>query len=696
MRYCELSQSKIASLAVLIAFICFNFMGSSNSQSSFLSGIYIEKSSIFIKNYVDGLRNINPGNARKTKNKDSIKALKTILIIRYSQKGKVIMENEFSQKISPFHIVNKDALLESITPERVFLLWILSSMLFIIPKWKKREGMISVMIMSLLLLFQSASCAPIKYVANSSSSTTGHYWTGISAEKNKYYCLHGFWGLGGSGVNYITNAYDSAGNFLEQRITGFVDQMNFNSNAFHAVANVSGGCRMAEININGGTTDGKLFSCTGSINSCPEFTFTTNTNINIVQKLLPIAAGGFLVVGWSVNGAYVKKYVSGASWAWEQTLSNSFKIFGAVELADLSYLVLVISSPNCLIYPYTVSGSNSANYPFTQGESLICYDIKLLTDGGILVAGQAFNNPTTQSYITKRSTTGVAAWTQTLADGNNEAIFAAIQHSDGNIITAGVTSLLSQGGTMDGIVYNLTSTAGTTNWFKAYGGANMDYFADIAQATDYSVVAVGRTEVTTGNYALYAVTIFTACPSGLVLNAAGNDCVGSCQLGYQLVGVTCQPCPAGTNSSAMGTPCTGCPVGTYQDQVGQTSCKNCSIKTISSTTGATACTSCLAGYFQCQTGKSFCYACNGFCGPCKFYDRGVCLQLNSMCWADYEDSCAFTPNITSDCINGVAKTCYKIWLVNGTSDPTMCRFCNLPEFYIDESTTNISISSLCY
>ena len=682
MRYYDHSISKNISLAFLIAFICSNFMDSSKWSCSFHSWIDKEKSSFFLPIFGGGLREFYPEKPSCFKKYYSIKALKSGLTNEFSkQKDQIIMENELTKRISGSHIFNGDSLFEIIKPHSVYLIWIFNSILFIILDWKKRERMTGfVIIISLFAFFQSAYCGPIKSVVNTSYSYTGHMWTGISAEKNKYYCLHGLWGLGGNGYNYITNAYDSSGNFLEQKIDGYISQSDYYQNAYHAIVNISGGCKIAEIN---GNTNGKLSFCSGSINNCPEFTFTTSSNINVIQKLMPVSTGGFVVIGWSTYGAYIKKIAGTSQWDWEQFVVAPIKFYGVVELSDLSYLALAVAYQTttqcCGIYQYTTSGALGNPYTFTQGNSLICYDMKLLTDGNIVIVGLASSGASGITYATKRSTLGAEVWTQMFSGSISDGLHAVMQHSDGNIIAVGATNQISQGGTSYGVVINATLSTGSVNWGKVYGGANSVYFYDVAQTTDYSFVAVGAIAISTGSYALYTVTMYSSCPSGLLANSDATDCVSLCPLGYQLV-VNCQPCPAGTYSNVSGTPCAPCPAGTYQDLLGQTACKQCPIKTISKSTGLTVCTACPAGYFQCQTGKTSCNVCNGFCGPCKFYDRNLCYQLNSICWADYQDTCVFSPIISMDCIKAVAKVCYKIWLANGIGDPQCSDFVNYLNF----------------
>ena len=56
---------------------------------------------------------------------------------------------------------------------------------------------------------------------------------------------------------------------------------------------------------------------------------------------------------------------------------------------------------------------------------------------------------------------------------------------------------------------------------------------------------------------------------------------------------------------------------------------------------------------------------NIYCGPCQLTDRGICEQLNGVCWNDF-DNVAETPfTRNNNCLLRMAPICYKIWKANG-------------------------------
>ena len=199
----------------------------------------------------------------------------------------------------------------------------------------------------------------------------------------------------------------------------------------------------------------------------------------------------------------------------------------------------------------------------------------------------------------------------------------------------------------------------------------------------------------------------TPCPAGTYYIAASYSC-SPCSAGYyqDLTGqLTCKTCPILTSSSSGSASCTPCPVGTYyiaasyscsacnvgyyQDQIGQSTCKICPILTIAASSGSTSCTPCPTGYYQCSVGMSTCNVCpNNNCGPCKLVNRSMCVQYNGICWTNYEDRCA-SVSITDNCINKIAKVCYKIWMANGTNDPQCIDYASYLNFTLMQVKPNL-------
>jgi len=63
-----------------------------------------------------------------------------------------------------------------------------------------------------------------------------------------------------------------------------------------------------------------------------------------------------------------------------------------------------------------------------------------------------------------------------------------------------------------------------------------------------------------------------------------------------------------------------------------------------------------------------------YCGPCQLKDRSLCIQLNKICWIDYQNFTITTPIIYSDCLKAIAPICFNIWNTTGFNDPQCIDF----------------------
>ena len=80
-------------------------------------------------------------------------------------------------------------------------------------------------------------------------------------------------------------------------------------------------------------------------------------------------------------------------------------------------------------------------------------------------------------------------------------------------------------------------------------------------------------------------------------------------------------CPPGSiqTGSYLGLPCSQCPVGTFQNEAGQSTCVSCALGQFQSQPGATTCTQCSGGSFQNSSGSSACI----LCGQGTFQDNSA-------------------------------------------------------------------------
>jgi|GEM_PF-2415435 len=115
--------------------------------------------------------------------------------------------------------------------------------------------------------------------------------------------------------------------------------------------------------------------------------------------------------------------------------------------------------------------------------------------------------------------------------------------------------------------------------------------------------------------AVGAITVDTCapCEAGNYANGTANTSCTVCDEGTYAAGTgnaSCTLCTAGTYASGKGNiSCTACSAGYYQDAAGQTSCDACAAGYYQNNTGQIECLACVGGAYQNQTGQASCVEC---------------------------------------------------------------------------------------
>ena len=103
------------------------------------------------------------------------------------------------------------------------------------------------------------------------------------------------------------------------------------------------------------------------------------------------------------------------------------------------------------------------------------------------------------------------------------------------------------------------------------------------------------------------------CPVGTYQNQVGQTNCTDCAIGsYQNAAgqMLCKTCPAGKFQNVTGmTSCIDCEIGHYQDSTGKSSCKECLAGTYQNSVAQKSCIDCPVGHFQNLTGSNTCIAC---------------------------------------------------------------------------------------
>jgi len=143
----------------------------------------------------------------------------------------------------------------------------------------------------------------------------------------------------------------------------------------------------------------------------------------------------------------------------------------------------------------------------------VAHSIQPTSDGGFIVAGktESFSHGDNDFAIYKLYSSGNKDWFKHYGGSNIDIAYSIRQTSDGGYIVAGKTTSYTYGG-YDFAIYKLNSN-GNKVWFKHYGGTENDYALSIQQTSDGGYIVAGDTNSYT--YGSYDFAIYK-------LNSIGN------------------------------------------------------------------------------------------------------------------------------------------------------------------------------
>ena len=156
---------------------------------------------------------------------------------------------------------------------------------------------------------------------------------------------------------------------------------------------------------------------------------------------------------------------------------------------------------------------------------------------------------------------------------------------------------------------------------------------------------------------------FTECVDCPLYATCNSTAISSCQSGFKMnsLGLACEQCPIGTQSSADSKSCVSCASNFFQSSLSQAVCQTCPLNAVCTSTGFTCnagfepcldglgCSQCLEGYAKAAAG-------NSSCNPCSLGQESAAnKQSCSACSAD-----KFRPNlILNKCVPCLAAKVYK-------------------------------------
>lgn len=146
-----------------------------------------------------------------------------------------------------------------------------------------------------------------------------------------------------------------------------------------------------------------------------------------------------------------------------------------------------------------IYGGNGYDYSYSVCQT---FDI------GYAIVGSttSFGNGSTDAYLLKVDSLGVAQWHKTFGGINIDQAYSIKETKDSGLVIAGFTNSIGNGG-YDMYVIK-TDKYGNTEWEKTYGGNNWDFAYSIDTASDGGYIITGGTySFGKGNEDMYLVKI---------------------------------------------------------------------------------------------------------------------------------------------------------------------------------------------
>lgn len=145
-------------------------------------------------------------------------------------------------------------------------------------------------------------------------------------------------------------------------------------------------------------------------------------------------------------------------------------------------------------------GQTQVTFQKTYGEGTgNC--VQQTKEGGFIIAGTAGGSIIT---LCKTDSNGTLQWSKSFAAGNSaDACYAVQETKDGGFILTGTTTLGA--GSYDVLLLKTTSN-GTFQWVKSFGGSSDDYGNSVQQTNDSGFIITGKTSsFGAGGYDVYLV-----------------------------------------------------------------------------------------------------------------------------------------------------------------------------------------------
>ena len=206
-------------------------------------------------------------------------------------------------------------------------------------------------------------------------------------------------------------------------------------------------------------------------------------NINFAGDVYLVKTDASGVVAWST--AFGGAGTADFGYCVRQTSDGGYIVFGLTASAGAGgrdMLLVKTNSSGAVQWSKTYGGASD-----DEGRT-----VEITSDGGFILCGftQSYSNGY-QAYVVKTNSSGVVTWSKNFGGGGLELGYSIQQTSDEGYILTGYTDSYGAGG-RDVLLMKLTS-AGAITWSKTYGGSGDDYGLNVKITSDGGFAIAGRT-----------------------------------------------------------------------------------------------------------------------------------------------------------------------------------------------------------
>lgn len=157
---------------------------------------------------------------------------------------------------------------------------------------------------------------------------------------------------------------------------------------------------------------------------------------------------------------------------------------------------------------YLIKTTSDGNLQWTKTFGGIGDDngnsVQQTIDGGFIISAttNSFGAGVRDFYLVKTDSDGTMQWTKTFGSTNNDFVGSLQQSNDGGYIISGYSSSFGAGNY--DIYLVKTDSNGSLQWAKTFGGTNDDQGYSIKQSYDGGFIVIGKTNsFGTGGYDIY-------------------------------------------------------------------------------------------------------------------------------------------------------------------------------------------------